>query len=78
MRAQLKYADKRAAPIVVIEGGDERAKGEVTLKDMALGAELSGEIKSREEWAKGAASQTSVKRADLTNTVREILARYRV
>ncbi len=76
MRAQLKYADKRAAPIVVIEGGDERAKGEVTLKDMALGAELSGEIKSREEWAKGAASQTSVKRTELTNTVREILARH--
>jgi histidyl-tRNA synthetase len=77
MRAQLKYADKRAAPIVVIEGGDERAKGEVTLKDMALGAELSGEIKTREEWAKGAASQVSIKRDDLTNRVREILARHR-
>jgi histidyl-tRNA synthetase len=77
MRAQLKYADKRAAPVVVIEGGDERAKGEVTIKDMALGAELSSEIKSREEWAKGAASQTSVKREDLTSRIREILARHR-
>jgi histidyl-tRNA synthetase len=75
MRAQLKYADKRAAPIVVIEGGDERAKGEVTLKDMALGAELSSGIKSREEWAKGGASQISVKREDLTHQVREILSR---
>ena len=75
MRAQLKYADKRAAPIVVIEGGDERARGEVTLKDMALGAELSGEIKSRAEWAKGAASQVSVKREQLTRHVRELLAR---
>jgi histidyl-tRNA synthetase len=76
MRAQLKYADKRAAPIVVIEGGDERAKGEVTLKDMALGAELSSEIKSRAEWAKGAASQVSIKREDLTARVREIIARH--
>ena len=76
MRAQLKYADKRAAPIVVIEGGDERAKGEVTLKDMALGAELSGEIKSRAEWAKGAASQVAVKREDLARRVCEILARH--
>src|SRR6185312_6453400 len=75
-RAQLKYADKRAAPIVVIEGGDERAKGEVTLKDMALGAELSGEIKSRAEWAKGAASQVSVKREDLARRVREILSSH--
>ena len=75
MRAQLKYADKRAAPIVVIEGGDERAKGEVTLKDMALGAELSSEIKSREEWAKGAAAQVSVKREDLTRHIQQILSR---
>ena len=77
MRAQLKYADKRAAPIVVIEGGNERAKGEVTLKDMALGAELASEIKSRAEWAKGGASQISVKREELTRRVREILARHR-
>ena len=76
MRAQLKYADKRAAPIVVIEGGDERAKGEVTLKDMALGAELSAAIKDRAEWAKGGASQISVKREDVTRHVREILARH--
>jgi histidyl-tRNA synthetase len=75
MRAQLRYADKRAAPVVVIEGGDERAKGEVTLKDMALGTELSSEIKTRNEWAKGAASQIVVKRADLTRHVREILER---
>jgi len=76
MRAQLKYADKRAAPIVVIEGGDERAKGEVTLKDMALGAELSSEIKSRAEWAKGGASQIAVKREQLTPRILEILARH--
>jgi histidyl-tRNA synthetase len=76
MRAQLKYADKRSAPIVVIEGGDERAKGEVTLKDMALGAELSSEIKSRTEWAKGGASQISVKREELARRVREILDRH--
>jgi histidyl-tRNA synthetase len=75
MRAQLKYADKRAAPIAVIEGGDERARGEVTLKDMALGAELSGAIKDRAEWAKGGGSQVSVKREDLTRQIREILAR---
>src|ERR1700744_4863323 len=32
---QMKYADKRGAAIAVIEGGDERARGEVTLKDLA-------------------------------------------
>ena len=41
MGDQFKYADKRGAAIAVIEGGDERARGEVTLKDLALGAELA-------------------------------------
>jgi len=75
MRAQLRYADKRAAPIVVIEGDDERTKGEVTVKDMVLGAQLSSGIKSRAEWAKGTASQISVKRQHLTPHIREVLAR---
>ena len=38
MRAQVKYADKRHAPVAVIAGGDEFAAGEVTLKDLVLGA----------------------------------------
>jgi histidyl-tRNA synthetase len=75
MKAQMKYADKRGAPIAVIEGGDERAKGEVTLKDLALGAKLSGEIASQEEWRKGQPAQISVPRAQLVEAVRGILAR---
>ncbi|MEO1533642.1 MAG: histidine--tRNA ligase, partial [Pseudomonadota bacterium] len=37
MGKQLKYADKRAAPIAIIEGEGERAEGVVQLKDLALG-----------------------------------------
>lgn len=38
MKAQMKYADRRRAPIVVMEGSNEREKGVVTLKDLkALG-----------------------------------------
>lgn len=77
MRAQLKYADKRSAPVVVIEGADERAKGEVTLKNMALGSELSRDIESREEWAKGGLAQMSVKREDLVAQVSGMLDRAR-
>ena len=47
---QFKYADKRGAAIAVIEGGDERAQGEVTLKDLALGAELAKSVESRADW----------------------------
>ena len=34
MKAQMKYADKRNSPCAVIQGGDEKAKGEVTIKDL--------------------------------------------
>src|SRR6185437_13050765 len=34
MGDQFKYADRRGAAIAVVEGPDERARGEVTLKDL--------------------------------------------
>ena len=49
--AQMKYADKRGAPCVVIQGGDEKAKGEVQIKDLILGATISS-IKDRDEYLK--------------------------
>ena len=51
MKAQMKYADRRSSPCVVIQGGDERAKGEVTIKDLILGATLT-ETKDRDEYLK--------------------------
>src|SRR4029450_2779791 len=75
MRAQLRYADKRGVPVVVIEGTDERSRGEVTLKDLALGEEMAAAIKSREEWRKGAAAQVAVKRPELVAQVQQMLGR---
>jgi histidyl-tRNA synthetase len=72
---QLKYADKRGAAIAVIEGADELAKGEVTLKDLALGAELAKSIESRAEWVKERAAQICVPRAELVASVRQMLDR---
>ena len=51
MKAQMKYADKRGSPCVIIQGEDERARGEVTIKDLLEGARLSGEIAERERVA---------------------------
>ncbi|MDP8223141.1 MAG: histidine--tRNA ligase [Candidatus Lernaella stagnicola] len=72
-KKQMKYADQRSAPVVVIAGGDEFAAGEVTLKDMRKGAELAEEITDREEWRKGQPAQVSVPRVELVAKVREIL-----
>ncbi|TMV09957.1 histidine--tRNA ligase [Ruegeria sediminis] len=69
---QLKYADKRNSPIAVIEGGDEKAKGIVQIKDLILGAKIA-ESATLEEW-KELPSQFEVPRGDLVAKVREILA----
>ena len=71
---QLKYADKRAAPVAVIQGADEAAAGEVQLKDLILGAKLA-ESASVEEW-KSQPAQISVPRAELVAKTRELLERH--
>jgi histidyl-tRNA synthetase len=72
---QLKYADKRGAAVAVIEGGDERAKGEVQLKDLALGSELAKTVESRADWVKDRPAQISVRRDALVAELRKMLAR---
>lgn len=73
MGDQFKYADKRGAAIAVIEGGDERMRGEVTLKDLALGAELAKSVESRAEWVGNREAQKSVRRADLVAEIKAML-----
>jgi histidyl-tRNA synthetase len=72
---QLKYADKRGAALVVMEGEDERARGEVTLKDLKRGAEIAKTVESRAEWVGARAAQISVSRADLIGEVKKLLDR---
>jgi histidyl-tRNA synthetase len=74
--AQMKYADKRGSPCAVIQGGDEKAKGEVQIKDLILGATIS-QIKDRDEYkAKQAEAQFAVPEHQLVDGVRKVLARH--
>jgi len=70
---QLKYADRRASPVAVIQGEDETARGMVQLKDLILGAEIAAGA-TLEEW-KAQPAQSEVPRGDLVAGVRAILAR---
>jgi histidyl-tRNA synthetase len=71
---QLKYADRRNSPVAVIEGGDEKAKGMVQVKDLILGAKIA-ESATLEEW-KDRPSQFEVPRGDLVARVKAILAEH--
>jgi histidyl-tRNA synthetase len=68
---QLKYADKRASPIAVIQGGNEKAAGKVILKDLILGAKIA-ESATLEEW-KDRPAQIEVDEADLVAAVKRML-----
>jgi histidyl-tRNA synthetase len=74
-RAQMKYADKRRSPAVVIAGEDEFGRGEVAVKDMRLGLEISKQIEDRDEWRKGQPAQTAIPRTDLVKAIKAIVAR---
>jgi histidyl-tRNA synthetase len=77
IKAQMKYADRRGSPCVVIQGGDEKAKGEVQIKDLILGATLTS-IEDREEYLKKQAeAQFAVPESQLVETVRQVLARHK-
>ncbi len=76
MKAQMKYADKRGSPLVVIQGSDERAKGEVTLKDLIEGAKAAAAIKDNKEWKEARPAQVSIQENELVSKVRDMLARH--
>jgi histidyl-tRNA synthetase len=74
MKAQMKYADRRGAPCVVIQGGDEREKGEVQIKDLVEGARQAAAIADHAEYKEARPGQVSVSEADLVATVKGIIA----
>ena len=75
---QLKYADRRNAPCVIIQGSDEKANGKMQIKDLILGAGLT-EIKDREEYLKKQSeAQYEVPESRAGRRVREVLARHEV
>jgi len=76
MKAQMKYADRRRSPCVVIQGSDEREKAEVTLKDLIEGAKAAKAIADRAEWTEARPAQVTVAEDRLVDEVRAILARH--
>jgi histidyl-tRNA synthetase len=78
MGPQLKYADRRGSPCVVIQGGDEKARGEVQIKDLIEGAKAAAAIASNQEWRASRPAQFAVPEDKLVDAVREVLARHEV
>ena len=70
---QIKYADRRGLSAVVIAGADELAAETVSIKDLALGRELSKDVQDRDEWRRERPAQVTVPRSEMVRTVGEIV-----
>lgn len=76
MKAQMKYADRRNSPCVVIQGSNERAEGVVQIKDLIAGAAQAAEVAQNLDNASYKAqrlAQFSVPEADIVEAVRKVL-----
>jgi histidyl-tRNA synthetase len=79
---QFKYADRRNSPCVVIQGSDEKLRGDVVIKDLIMGTEAAlfhGAVgTSRADYLEERPAQFSCKEEELVAKVREVLARHDV
>jgi histidyl-tRNA synthetase len=78
MGPQLKYADKRGSPCVVIQGAQEKDRGEVQIKDLIEGTKAAAAIASNQEWRESRPAQFAVSEEKLVDAVREVLQRHGV
>ena len=69
---QLKYADRRNAKLAVLMGSDEMARGEVTIKDLVLGAEMAKAISDNKEWRENKDMQRTCSRDQLVATIKDM------
>ena len=76
---QLKYADRRNSPCVIIQGGDEKNHPDgpqVQIKDLIEGAKAAAAIASHAEWRETRPAQFSCREDQLVAKVREVIARH--
>ena len=76
LKAQMKYADRRKSPCVIIQGGDEKAAGKVQIKDLIEGAKADEAIVSHAERKEQRPAQIEVDESALVESVRALLSRH--
>ena len=73
LKAQIKYADKRNSPAVILYGEDEIKSGTITIKNLRLGKEVSAQTITREDWTSNKKAQIIVREEDLVNEIKKLL-----
>lgn len=73
MKPQMKYADRRNSPAVVIVGGNEREKGVVTIKDLKAGAAAAKGMTDNEAWRTERPGQFECPRSEMVARIKAIV-----
>lgn len=71
---QIQYGDRYDIPILVVCGSDERASGQVQLKDMSVGRKRTTEVKDRDQWRAERPGQFNIPRDQLVPEIKKLLA----
>ena len=77
LKAQMRYADKRNSPCVVIQGSNEHERGTVVVKDLVEGKKLSSMIGSNQKWRDSKDVQSEIHLDDLVSGVKDVIGRHR-
>jgi len=72
MKPQMKYADRRNSPAVVIVGGNEREKGVVTIKDLKAGAAAAKGLTDHKAWSTERPGQFECPRSEMVARIKAI------
>jgi histidyl-tRNA synthetase len=73
---QLRYADRRACPVAIIQGGNEKADGKVIVKDLIEGKKIAETVTDHAEWREAKAGEQLVAEADIVAAVKAVLKRH--
>ena len=73
LKSQLKYADKRNAPAVILCGENEFKENKITIKNLSKGKEQALKTETREEWKKSENIQITTSKENLVNEIKKLI-----
>ena len=73
LKSQLKYADKRNAPAVILCGENEFKENTITIKNLSKGKEQALKTETREEWKKSENIQITTSKENLVNEIKKLI-----
>ena len=73
MKSQLKYADKRNSPAVILCGDDEFKNNKITIKKLVPNLEETSRNLSREEWKKSENTQITFDKENLIDEIKKLI-----